>query len=156
MQPRPQGFSLKKWVEREKALCSSTHFLREKPWGWGCCHCKEQLDSNGNGAIKVNVISNGNRTEWGPIWFVIIEWLTNLDDRVAGVRFVQSLVWLQTELDDTRFSYQLITTLTKFFLFHENPASRTFFQIPFLVSKIRKLEKPTKVEKKPKAYKCKM
>ena len=30
-QPRPQGFSLKKWVGRP------THFLREKPWGRGCC-----------------------------------------------------------------------------------------------------------------------
>ena len=28
-QPRPQGFSLKKWVGR------LTHFLREKPWGRG-------------------------------------------------------------------------------------------------------------------------
>ena len=27
-QPRPQGFSLKKWV-------GPTHFLREKPWGRG-------------------------------------------------------------------------------------------------------------------------
>ena len=27
-QPRPQGFSLKKWVY-------PTHFLREKPWGQG-------------------------------------------------------------------------------------------------------------------------
>ena len=50
-QPRPQGFSLKKWVGREKALASAghvallniyiyfsrpTHFLREKPWGRGC------------------------------------------------------------------------------------------------------------------------
>ena len=25
MQPRPQGFSLKKWVEREKALASAGH-----------------------------------------------------------------------------------------------------------------------------------
>ena len=33
-QPRPQGFSLKKWV-------GPTHFLREEPWGRGwfsvCC-----------------------------------------------------------------------------------------------------------------------
>ena len=29
-QPRPQGFSLKKWVGRP------THFLREKPWERGC------------------------------------------------------------------------------------------------------------------------
>ena len=50
-QPRLQGFSLKKWVGREKALASAdhvallniyiyfsrpTHFLREKPWGRGC------------------------------------------------------------------------------------------------------------------------
>ena len=28
-QPRPQGFSLKKWVGREKG---PTHFLREKPF----------------------------------------------------------------------------------------------------------------------------
>ena len=28
-QPRPQGFSLKKWVGRP------THFSREKPWGRG-------------------------------------------------------------------------------------------------------------------------
>ena len=30
------------------------------------------------------------------------EWLTKFDDREAGVRFVQSRVWLQTELDDTK------------------------------------------------------
>ena len=32
LQPRPQGFSLKKWVGQEK----DTHYLREKPWGRGC------------------------------------------------------------------------------------------------------------------------
>ena len=71
-----------------KGLLQLHSFFKGKPLGMGCCHCKEQLDSDRNGAIKVNVISNGNRTEWGPIRFVIIEWLTNLDDRVAGVRFV--------------------------------------------------------------------
>ena len=35
-QPHPQGFSLKKWVELQKAFSRSTHFLREKPWGRGC------------------------------------------------------------------------------------------------------------------------
>ena len=44
-QPRPQGFSLKKWVGRP------THFLREKPWGRGCpngwtCSCACAEDSN--------------------------------------------------------------------------------------------------------------
>ena len=35
-QPHPQGFSLKKWVELQRAFSRSTHFLREKPWGRGC------------------------------------------------------------------------------------------------------------------------
>ena len=34
-QPRPQGFSLKRWVGREKAFSRPTHFLRENPWGRG-------------------------------------------------------------------------------------------------------------------------
>ena len=38
-QPRPQGFSLKKWVGRRP-----THFLREKPWGRGWLTVTE-LDS---------------------------------------------------------------------------------------------------------------
>ena len=34
-------------------------------------------------------ISNGNhRTDWSPIWSVIIRVITKLDDRAAGVRFV--------------------------------------------------------------------
>ena len=56
--------------------------------------------------IIIIIISNGNRTEWSPVGSVII--------RVAGVRFVLSRVGLQTELDDTKFCYQLIITLTKF------------------------------------------
>ena len=34
------------------------------------------------------LISNGNRTEWSPIRSVIIRVITKLDDRAAGVRFV--------------------------------------------------------------------
>ena len=33
-QPRPQGFSRKKWVG--PAPGGAIHFLREKPWGRGC------------------------------------------------------------------------------------------------------------------------
>ena len=33
-------------------------------------------------------LSNGNRTEWSPIWSVIIRVITKWDDRAAGVRFV--------------------------------------------------------------------
>ena len=40
-QPRPQGFSLKKWVGRP------THFLREKPWerGWKMIHFWSEIGS---------------------------------------------------------------------------------------------------------------
>ena len=34
------------------------------------------------------IMSNGNRTEWSPIWSVIIRVITKSDDRAAGVRFV--------------------------------------------------------------------
>ena len=34
------------------------------------------------------LVSNGNRTEWSPIRFVIIRVITKSDDRAAGVRFV--------------------------------------------------------------------
>ena len=33
-------------------------------------------------------MSNGNRTEWSPIWAVIIRVITKLDNHPAGVRFV--------------------------------------------------------------------
>ena len=36
-------------------------------------------------------IRNGNRTEWSPIWPVIIRVITKLDDREVGVRFVFDL-----------------------------------------------------------------
>ena len=58
------------------------------------------------------MIYNGNRAERNPIGFLII--LKKSDDRVAGVWFVYSQVWLQTELDDTKSSYQLIITIKMF------------------------------------------
>ena len=57
-------------------------------------------------------ISNGNRTEWSPIWSVIIRVITKSDDCAAGVWFDLSRVWLQTELDDTKSYYQLIIKIT--------------------------------------------
>ena len=33
------------------------------------------------------MISNGNRTECSPIWSVIIQVMTKLDDHAAGVQF---------------------------------------------------------------------
>ena len=40
-----------------------------------------------HGSMK-RLISNGNRTEWSPIRFVIIRVITKSDDSAAGVRFV--------------------------------------------------------------------
>ena len=47
-------------------------------------------------------ISNGKRTEWSPIRSVIVPVINKI-----------GRVWLQTELDDMKFSYQLIITLKK-------------------------------------------
>ena len=38
--------------------------------------------------VDINVINNGNRTEWSPIRSVIIRVITKSDNREAGVRFV--------------------------------------------------------------------
>ena len=38
--------------------------------------------------LSVNLLPNGNRTEWSPIRSVIIRVITKSDDRAAGVRFV--------------------------------------------------------------------
>ena len=38
--------------------------------------------------VYILIISNGNRNEWSPIRSVIIRVITKLDDRAAGVRFV--------------------------------------------------------------------
>ena len=40
------------------------------------------------GDLRVQQISNGNRTEWSPIPSVIMRVITKSDDRAAGVRFV--------------------------------------------------------------------
>ena len=52
------------------------------------------------------------RLEWSPILSVII-WVFNKIGRLWGRSLIcQSRVWLQTELDDTVFYYQLIITIT--------------------------------------------
>ena len=40
-----------------------------------------------------------------------------MDYGAEGVRFVKSRGWLQTELDDTKFCYQLIITFIKFVIY---------------------------------------
>ena len=69
-QPRPQGFSLKKWVGRP------THFLREKPWGRGwraratcscsyCCNRHRCYDGGRLGRIKIVTLRVGARAKEG-------------------------------------------------------------------------------------------
>ena len=48
------------------------------------------------------VIYNGNRTEWSPIWSVIKRVITKLDDRQAGVQFVNHEYDYRPTSDDTK------------------------------------------------------
>ena len=78
----------------------------------------------------MDLICNGNRTEWSPIHVCNeYEWLTKSVDRV----------WLQTELDDTKFCYQLIITLTKFVIYKALSLNQNNkFQDHFLASSEKK------------------
>ena len=61
---------------------------------------------------NVQMIHNGNRTKWSPIQFVII-WVINKIRQLQSRSLIfQSLIWLQIELDDKKFCYQLIITIT--------------------------------------------
>ena len=51
---------------------------------------------NLSGRMVAN-ISNGNRTEWSPIWFVIIRVITKWDDHAAGVRYVLFITSMITD-----------------------------------------------------------
>ena len=52
---------------------------------------KEPIRAQGFASDWVcHIISNGNRTEWSPIRSVIIRVITKLDDREAGVQFVNN------------------------------------------------------------------
>ena len=72
----------------------------------GMCHCEGygfQAVYSGIGYTNERVC-NSNRTEWSPIRCVIIRVTLESD--------------LQSELDNTKFCYQLIITLTKFGAFY--------------------------------------
>ena len=62
--------------------------------------------------IRLGIIYNGNRTEWSPIWSVIIRAINKIGQPRSGSPICQSQVCLQTELDDTNSCYQLIVTIT--------------------------------------------
>ena len=56
------------------------------------------------------MINNSNRTEWSPLQCVIIQ-------EINKMGWPHTSIWLKTELDDTKFCYQLIMTITKFVMF---------------------------------------
>ena len=58
-------------------------------------------------------ISNGNRTEWSPVWSVIIRVISKIGWPRSGspICLIKSIIILQTELDNTKFCYQLIVTI---------------------------------------------
>ena len=53
-----------------------------------------------------------NRTEWTPIWSVIIQVINKNGRQRSESPICQSRVWLQTELDDTKSCCQIIITVT--------------------------------------------
>ena len=60
---------------------------------------------------KINLIesiNNGNRSEWSPIWSVIIRGINKIGRPQRG----SLICWRQTELDNTKSCYQLIITVT--------------------------------------------
>ena len=62
--------------------------------------------------VHYEIIHSGNRTKWSPIQFVIIRVINKIGQPQSRSLICQSLIWLETELDDTKFCYQLIITIT--------------------------------------------
>ena len=62
--------------------------------------------------VHYEIIHSGNRTKWNPILFVIIRVINKIRQLQSRSLICQSLIWLQTELDDMKFCYQLIITIT--------------------------------------------
>ena len=59
------------------------------------------------------IVYNGNRTSCRPIRSVIIRVITKLDDREAGVQFVNDHEYgYRPTSDDTKSHYQLIISIT--------------------------------------------
>ena len=70
--------------------------------GWPC--------SRSPICLVTSMINNSNRTEWSPLQCVIIQ-------EINKMGWPHTSIWLKTELDDTKFCYQLIMTITKFVMF---------------------------------------
>ena len=93
---------------RHAHFCKFLHCCR------GCSYIRQHLE---RASLLIaptlpNTISNGNRTEWSPIRSVIIRVITKLDDREAGVQFVNHEYDYRPTSDDTKSHYQLIISIT--------------------------------------------
>ena len=95
------------------------------------CVSDQQNNNHNSSVIIINIIiiiiiiiissssssssssSNGNRTEWSPIRSVIIPVINKIGRPRSGRPICLITSMITTELDDTKFCYQLIITLTK-------------------------------------------
>ena len=59
-----------------------------------------------------DITNNGRRTEWSPIWSLIIRVINKIGRPQSGGLICQSRIRLQTELDNAKSCYQLIITTT--------------------------------------------
>ena len=82
-----------------------------------------------NSRGRAPLISNGNRTEWSPIWSVIIRVIIKSDDRAAVVRFV----YHEYDYRPNWTTQSLITNL-----------SQLQFQLQFLRERIPRYEREGK------------
>ena len=60
----------------------------------------------------LSVINHGNRTEWSPIWSVIIWVINKIRQSQSRSLICLPWVWLLTELDNMKSCYQLIITIS--------------------------------------------
>ena len=51
-------------------------------------------------------------TEWSPVRSVIIFVINKIKQQLAGVWFVLSRIWLQTEFNNRKFCYQFMVLLS--------------------------------------------
>ena len=114
-----------------KGLLQLHSFFKGKALGMGCCHCKEQLDSDRNGAIKVNVISNGNRTEWGPIRFVVIRVIDKIGRPRSGSPICLITSMITNRIGRHEVLLPINHNFNKIFPFSRESRIQYFFSNPF-------------------------
>ena len=74
---------------------------------WKCCcvHAVVKLSARISLELRINT---GKRTEWSPIWSLIVWAITKSDNLEVGVRFVNHEYDLETDIRRHKVTYQLI------------------------------------------------